>query len=303
MEAVIKIKLISEGSTKVSFSGTSDTALKIELFQIPNPKINGELAFARMLLEEGIIDSIIDIGAANSIYEELHEVFRKMDLVCVDDNSLPSSKENVISIQGFVGPGSLDINTTFKVIGSQKIFFKIDTDQNQHEILEQIERKNWNRISVIQFECDYWHDINTMLRPIKQNMNEFSLYLILFDGLYKVSEEDLQNSLYKNVAVLRNQTINKTGRFFGSEKVPLLYEKLDRNFYLALRAMAATELRRGLTSTRRSNLPILLENFEPALEWEEGRTKKAILKLIILLHHYIYKLKIPVLKLFTLNKD
>lgn len=134
-------ELLEENFT---FNGTSETCLKVEIFQNPDGRMNGELHFLKSLLRTNLIEWYLDIGASYPPYDI--DVFSpETKAILIDNNGLPNSTQNSISIKGLIDKNALSIDTIFDTFSLKNVFLKIDTDENQTNLLKAISDKNWKK--------------------------------------------------------------------------------------------------------------------------------------------------------------
>jgi hypothetical protein len=242
------------------------------------------------LVKSRAIDSIIDIGAAFSPYVAC-TYQSDVKLICVDDHGLPNSSNKICSVQGFVGPNHLDVNSLFEIFNGNSVFLKIDTDDLQLSILKQISTDNWSRVSIVQFESDFWNQTTEMAELVMNMLSTKVAYQIQFNGIYEISTEKINDGLYKNVAVMR-----PTHFFATEQRSSVLSEfqkweriELNANFYKALRKSASHEIARGFTEKRRSMLGLPLDTFSPSLNLKKQNIALRICISAILFFHQNFK--------------
>lgn len=250
-------ELLEENFT---FNGTSETCLKVEIFQNPDGRMNGELHFLESLLRTSFISWYLDIGASYPPYDV--DVFSpETKAILIDNNGLPDSTKNSMSIKGLIDNNELGIGTIFDTFSLKNVFLKIDTDQNQTNLLKAISDKNWKKISVIQFEYDFWHKSQNQIEFVLSKLNSKKCFVISSFGLLELPQAHYDDSLYKNVVVFREDDSQFDDIIHRGE----FDINFDRRFYAKLRKIAQHELVVGFTALRRSELRRSLGTFSRKL--------------------------------------
>lgn len=242
-----------------AFLGTNETCRKVEILQNPNGQMNGELHFLEAVLISNRIQWYLDIGASYPPYE--NDVFQGTKAILVDNNGLPDSTHNSISLKGLIDNNGLSIDAIFETFNLQNVFLKIDTDENQLSLLQAISDENWKKITLIQFEYEFWHKNQDQIKFVLSKLNSRKCFVISSFGLLELPEAYYDDGLYKNVVVFREQNalfddIIHKGEFGIN---------FDRRFYLSLRRIAQHELVVGFTASRRSESKIKLDTFSRKL--------------------------------------
>ncbi len=242
------------------FNGTKDTCLKVEILQNPNGQMNGELHFLKALLSTNLIDWYLDIGASNPPFD--NDLFSgEIKAILIDNNGLPDSTHNSISIQGLVDNNEFSIDTIFDIFGLKNVFLKIDTDESQLIALKGISDKNWQKISVIQFEYEFWHKSQDLIKFVLYKLNNKKCFVISSFGLLELPEAHYDDKLYKNVVIFSGQNSQFDYMIDHAE----FGINFDNQYYRKLRKIAQHELVVGFTSLRRSELEIKLDTFSRRL--------------------------------------
>jgi len=244
----------------VNFSGTNNFCSEIEILQNVDPDSNGELDFFNSIMNLGYNDLLIDVGASNTPYQiSLIEKY-SIKAIFVDDGQIPVSSSNTLSVLGYLGNKGVDVNLLFNFYNSRKVFFKIDTDQHQLEIIKQITDVNWRKIGVIQFEYDYTHKNKEMHEYVLSKMNSIDIYYISSRGLHRINKDQIDDSLYKNLVVFDKEILQLI-RFKDIENVFVFNNKFDKYFLQHLNQVQRNELVNGHTKLRRAELNIPLDTF------------------------------------------
>jgi len=242
-----------------AFKGTNETCRKVEILQNPNGQMNGELHFLKALLKSNLIQWYLDIGASYPPYD--NNVFQGTKAILVDNNGLPDSTYNSISLKGLIDNNGLSIDAIFDTFSLKNVFLKIDTDESQLSLLKAISDENWKKIAVIQFEYEFWHKTQDQIKFVLSKLNSKKCFVISSFGLLELPEAYHDDRLYKNVVVFREE---------NSQFEDIIHQgefgiNFDRVFYAKLRKIAQHELVVGFTASRRSELQIKLDTFSRKL--------------------------------------
>jgi hypothetical protein len=271
----------------VNFSGTKLFCSEVEILQNVDAISNGELDFFNSIMSYNHIDLLVDVGASNTpYYSSLIERYSIKSLF-IDNAQIPLSTPNSLSLLGYLGDNGIDINLLFNIYNSTKVFLKIDTDEHQIGILKQISDVNWGKIAVIQFEYDYTHKNKKMAEFVLSKMNTSLIYYISSRGLHKINENQIDDSLYKNLVIFNKEFFSLI-KPIDTQDIFLFDTVFDKFFLKNLSRISQTELVNGNTKMRRSELNLPLDTFN---------------KKIISFKYYIYKiLYISGLKIMTVIK-
>lgn len=243
-----------------AFNGTNETCRKVEILQNPNGQMNGELHFLKALLRSNLIQWYLDIGASNPPYD--NDVFSgKIKAILIDNNGLPDSTRNSISVQGLIDNNYLSIDTIFDTFSLKNVFLKIDTDESQLTVLKAISEENWQKITVIQFEYEFWHKSQDLIKFVLFKLKSKKCFVISSFGLLELPEAHYDDRLYKNVVIF-SEEIHSVDDIIHQGEFGINF---DHRFYAKLRKIAQHELVVGFTTSRRSELQIKLDTFSRKL--------------------------------------
>jgi hypothetical protein len=202
----------------------------------------------------------LDIGASNPPFST--DIFSgEIKAILIDNNGLPNSTPNSISVQGLVSNDELRLNLIFDMFSLKNVFLKIDTDESQLNALKDISDENWEKISVIQFEYEFWHKSQDLIKFVLNKLNSKKCFVISSFGLLELPEVHYDDKLYKNVVIFNSQN----SHFFEIINQSEFGINFDNEFYEKLRKIAQHELVVGFTGKRRSELKIKLDTFSKKL--------------------------------------
>ena len=168
---------------------------RIEFTQCPEPSLNGEYLFAKIISKTENCDLMIDIGASNSLYPK---IFNDLQCILVDTVNLPNY-ENSYAIKNTVGQNDDQVKLDDLIRDCSNVFMKIDTNGFEQDILSTLKKENFNKIRCLQFEYDcMWPGGAAQLNDVLNAIPFNDFFVIEFDGLKKL-ELPVKDNLYRNI--------------------------------------------------------------------------------------------------------
>lgn len=186
----------------------------VEVASCPDPKINGEVAFANSLKEVHDFDVIIDVGASNSPYVEM---FQDKELILFDTRGI-SDFSNTKTVTKFVGTKKGQELLRDYISSDKKYFIKIDVNGSEMDVIKTMKTSNFDNIICLQFEYDkMWKDNNCKLIDAINLLPYDDFYCVEHNGLRKLTSYP-DDSMYRNI-VCGNINFDKISTLMNAKSI------------------------------------------------------------------------------------
>ena len=168
----------------------------VEIASCPNPELNGEYTFTQILKKSCKFDTVIDVGASNSIYPE---IFPNQNVLLFDVHNIDINSKNVTAIKKYIGFEEDQVKLDDYLIDNNRYFIKIDVNGFEKNVIKTISNSKKESIVCLQFEYDcMWRDTNSKLQEVVELLPFDKFYSIEHNGLREiVSFED--DYMYRNI--------------------------------------------------------------------------------------------------------